>query len=107
MKAFALPPNRPSKEAYDSALAQREQLRKAVRSYFEAQSIVALAFPPTMIAPPKIGEDLEVDIRGQKVPLYVAMSRNISLGSCASMASLVLPVASRQTVSPWVWNLTR
>ena len=34
---------------------------------------------------------MEVEIRGQKVPLYVAMSRNLSLGSCASMASLVLP----------------
>jgi indoleacetamide hydrolase len=44
-----------------------------------------------MIAPPKIGEDVEVDIRGQKIPLSVVMSRNISIGSCASMASLVLP----------------
>jgi indoleacetamide hydrolase len=53
--------------------------------------LVALAFPPIMIAPPRIGEDAEVDIRGKKTPLYVAMSRNIALGSCASMASLVLP----------------
>jgi mandelamide amidase len=52
---------------------------------------VALAFPSTMIAPPKIGEDVEVDIRGQKIPLPVVMSRNLSIGSCASMASLVLP----------------
>ena len=44
-----------------------------------------------MIAAPRIGEDAEVDISGKKTPLYIAMSRNISLGSCASMASLVLP----------------
>jgi Asp-tRNA(Asn)/Glu-tRNA(Gln) amidotransferase A subunit family amidase len=35
-----------------------------------------------------------VEIRGQKIPLYVAMSRNLSLGSCASMASLVLPAGA-------------
>jgi len=89
MKSVALPPNRPSKEIYESMLGQREELRKSVRSYFEAKGIVALAFPPIMIPPPRIGED--ADIGGKKIPLYVAMSRNIALGSCASMASLVLP----------------
>jgi len=91
MKRFALPPNRPSREVYESMLGQREELRKSVRSYFETKGIVALAFPPIMIAAPRVGEDAEVDINGKKTPLYVAMSRNISLGSCASMASLVLP----------------
>ena len=91
MKSVALPPNRPSKEIYESMVGQREELRKSVRSYFEAKGIVALAFPPIMIAPPRIGEDAEVNIGGKKIPLYVAMSRNIALGSCASMASLVLP----------------
>jgi indoleacetamide hydrolase len=91
IKSVALPPNRPSKEIYESMLGQREELRKSVRGYFEAKGIVALAFPPIMITPPRIGEDAEVDIGGKKIPLYVAMSRNIALGSCASMASLVLP----------------
>ena len=72
-------------------LAQREQLKKAVRDYFERHGIVAIVSPPILVPPPKIGEEVEVEIRGQKIPLYVAMSRNISLGSCASMASLVLP----------------
>jgi len=76
---------------YDSMLAQREQLRKAVRDYFERQGIAAIVSPPILVPPPKIGEEVEVEIRGQKIPLYIAMSRNISLGSCASMASLVLP----------------
>src|SRR5262249_50406691 len=60
IKSVALPPNRPSKEIYESILGQREELRKSVRSYFEAKGIVALAFPPIMIAPPRIGEDSEV-----------------------------------------------
>jgi Asp-tRNA(Asn)/Glu-tRNA(Gln) amidotransferase A subunit family amidase len=91
IKAVALAPNRPKQEVYESMLAQREQLRKAVRDYFERHGIVAIVSPPILVPPPKIGEEVEVEIRGQKIPLYVAMSRNISLGSCASMASLVLP----------------
>ncbi len=91
MKGFCLAPNRPSQEAYEAALVQRQQLREALRRYFEAQGIAALAFPPIMIPPPKIGEDAEIDIRGQKVPFFVAMARNTALGSCASMASLILP----------------
>jgi indoleacetamide hydrolase len=90
-KAFALPPNVPSIDAYESALTKREKLQASVRSYFAAQGIAALAYPPILVPPTKIGEDVEVDIRGQKVPFYVAMSRNLSLGSCASMACLVLP----------------
>ena len=90
-RPFALPPNRPKQEVYELLLAQRELLRKSVRDYFEQHGIVAIAAPPILIPPPNIGQDVEVEIRGQKIPLYVAMSRNISLGSCASMASLVLP----------------
>jgi indoleacetamide hydrolase len=94
IKAVALPPNRPKQEVYESLLAQREQLRKAVRDHFERHGIVAIVSPPILVPPPKIGEDVEVEINGQKIPLYVAMSRNISLGSCASMASLVLPAGT-------------
>lgn len=90
-KAFALPPNRPAQDAYESALAQRQRIREEIRRYFDLQGIVALAFPPIMIPPPPIGEDAEVTIRGEKVPLYVTMARNTALGSCASMASLILP----------------
>ena len=91
MRDFALSPNRPSKEVYESTLTQREELRKSVRSYFEAQGIMALAFPRILSAPLKIAEEIEVDVCGQNVPLTVAITRNISLGSCASMASLLLP----------------
>jgi mandelamide amidase len=94
MKAFAMPPKVPTREAYEAALAKREKLRAAVRGYFEAQGIVALAFPTILIPPPKIGEEGDVEIRGKKVPFYVAMGRNIALGNCASLACLVLPAGS-------------
>jgi Asp-tRNA(Asn)/Glu-tRNA(Gln) amidotransferase A subunit family amidase len=91
LKTYALPPNRPTHDAYKSALTQRQRIRKEIGRYFEQNGIIALAFPPIMVPPPTIGEEVEVDIRGQKVSLLVAMGRNTALGSCASMASLVLP----------------
>jgi mandelamide amidase len=91
MKAFALPPNRPAKEAYDAMLLKRDQLKEAIRRYFDEQGVAALALPAIMIPPPKIGEEVEVIVQGQKLPLLVAMGRNVSPGSCASLASLVLP----------------
>ena len=40
---------------------------------------------------PLIGEDKEVEIIGQKVPIRAAMGRNLGQGSCAGMSCLVLP----------------
>jgi len=56
-------------------------MREEIRRHFELHGIVALAFPPIMIPVPRIGEELEVTIRGQKVPLNLAMARNTSLAS--------------------------
>jgi len=50
-----------------------------------------LAFPPILIPPPSIGQEVQVTVRGEKVPLEVTLLRNTALGSCASMSSLVLP----------------
>jgi indoleacetamide hydrolase len=91
LKAVSLPPARPSPETHEMMLAQREALIAAIHRYFEEHGIVALAFPPTRLPAPRIGEDVEVVIGGQKVPMRAAIARNIALGSCASMASLVLP----------------
>jgi indoleacetamide hydrolase len=91
IKAAFSPQKRPSEEQYELALVQREVLRKSIRRYFEELDIAMLAFPPVLIPPPKIGEDEKVELRGRKVSLSHVMARNIKLGSCASMASLVLP----------------
>src|SRR5215472_4105914 len=42
IEGTALPPKRPTKEAYESMLGQREELRKAIRNHFETQAIVAM-----------------------------------------------------------------
>lgn len=91
LKALALPPNQPAKSEYESMLAQRQQISQEIRRHFELQGIIALALPPILTLPPRIGEDLAVLIRGKKIPLYVAMARNTALATCASLAGLVLP----------------
>jgi mandelamide amidase len=92
MTAMAFPPARPSDAVYEFMLRQREQIRDAVREHFSRHGISMLAFPPSMILPPTIGDDgPEVSIGGRMLPRVVAMGRNVSLGSCASLASLVLP----------------
>lgn len=86
---FALKP--PPKSAYDAMVAQRVKTVAAIRAHFEKQNIVALAFPPAMMAAHKISEDGSMTLRGQAIPNSTTMGRNVSLGSVASMASLVLP----------------
>ena len=76
---------------YDATIAQRSKIREAIQAYFAKQRIVALAFPPVMIPAQKIGESGSVTIRGQAIPNTTTMGRNVSLASCASMPSLVLP----------------
>src|SRR5207247_5062173 len=60
-------------------------------AHFTRHDLAALVFPVVTIPPPKIGETGEVTIGGRTVPRGLTMARNVSLGSCASMASLVLP----------------
>src|SRR5262249_35050027 len=95
MKAYiqsrALPPNRPDREAYEAALARREALKSAVRDWYREHDIQMLAHPVIMSLPPKTSDGSEIEIAGRKIPFHVAIGRNIALGSCASMASLVLP----------------
>ena len=95
MKAYvesrALPPNRPSREAYETALAKRDVLISGVRDWYGQYNILMLAYPVIMALPPNISDRDVIEIAGQKIPFYVAIGRNIALGSCASMASLVLP----------------
>jgi indoleacetamide hydrolase len=86
-----LPPNRPTRAVYESALTQPLAIRDQIRRYVKEHGIIALAFPPITIPPPKIGAMEDITVGGKKVPLDFAMYRNTALGSCASLASLVVP----------------
>ncbi len=67
-------------------------LRAMYRDYFAQSGVAAIVFPATILAAPKIGEeDMEVEVRGRRMPLDEAMSRNIAPGSTAGLPGLVLP----------------
>jgi indoleacetamide hydrolase len=67
-------------------------LRSLYRDYFARTGVQAIVFPTTILPAPKIGEEnMEVTVRGRKMPLDQAMSRNIAPGSTAGLPGLVLP----------------
>ncbi len=77
--------------ARDELLARLALMRTAMRAYFADQGITALASPPTLTAALPIGEDVETEIAGVKLPLAEAMARNVGHGSAVGMPCLVLP----------------
>jgi indoleacetamide hydrolase len=79
-------------DVYKAALSTyRPALQQAFSQHFERHGIAALVHPPTLRTASKIGEDVEVEINGQKVPLLVAYSQNIMPASGAGLPGLVLP----------------
>lgn len=80
------------KAVYEEARkTHRPALQNAFRRYFREHRVAAIVHPTMMIPAPLIGQDMEVEIRGKKVPFYVAMSRNIAPASTAGIPGLVLP----------------
>jgi Asp-tRNA(Asn)/Glu-tRNA(Gln) amidotransferase A subunit family amidase len=94
VQGIALPSGRPAQAAYESMLIERQRIRDSTRDYFIDHDLTAIAFPPILTQPPKIGENGDVIIGGQTVERMVTIARNISLGSCASLASLILPAGT-------------
>src|SRR5437763_1349940 len=67
-------------------------LRTLYRDYFARSGVAATVFPATMLPAPTIGEEnMEVEVRGRRMPLDEAMARNIAPGSTAGLPGLVLP----------------
>ena len=62
------------------------------QSYFARRAVAAIVFPTTILPAPPIGEEgMEVEVRGRRMPVDEAMSRNIAPGSTAGLPGLVLP----------------
>jgi indoleacetamide hydrolase len=80
-----------SESARDELLVRLAALRDAMRAYFVEHNVTVMAYPPTLTAALKIGEDTETTIGGHQVPLHEVMSRNIAHGSGVGMACLILP----------------
>ncbi|HUN76461.1 MAG TPA: amidase family protein [Steroidobacteraceae bacterium] len=76
-------------------------LRALYRDYFARSGVAAIVFPATILPAPPIGEEsMEVVVRGRRMPLDVAMSRNIAPGSTTGLPGLVLPAGLTSTGLP-------
>jgi mandelamide amidase len=76
-------------------------LRSLYRNYFVRAGVAAIVFPTTILPAPAIGEEnMDVEVRGRKLPLDQAMSRNIAPGSTAGLPGLVLPAGLTSTGLP-------
>jgi mandelamide amidase len=67
-------------------------LRKLFSDYFAHSGVSAIVLPTTILPAPRIGEEnMDVEVRGRRMPLDVAIARNIAPGSTAGLPGLVLP----------------
>jgi indoleacetamide hydrolase len=72
-------------------LRRKEEIKAATIGYFRVNNLEALAFAPVLMPAFAQGDADGVEIGGHQVDLFTAIGRNIGLGSCASLACLVLP----------------
>ncbi|MBI0325751.1 amidase family protein [Burkholderia plantarii] len=101
MDGMVLPPNAPPADAYETALRDRDALAAMVLARLREQGLHALAFPAAMVQAPRIGEEMEVTLAdGRVIDAFAALGRNVALGSCAGMTSLVLPAGQGRDGTP-------
>ena len=80
-----------SDEAYAVARdVHRPALQEAFARCFRSTGASAFVYPTTLMPAPPIGQELEVEIGGRRLPLRTAMARNIAPASCAGLPGLVL-----------------
>jgi mandelamide amidase len=79
-------------DAYHQALAAREQLRAAYRTYFKRQKVAGVLLPTTVLPARPIGQDDMVDLNGTPLSTTLIYSQNTVPGSYAGLTSLSLPI---------------
>ncbi|WP_054308363.1 indoleacetamide hydrolase [Mesorhizobium sp. 1M-11] len=77
------------REAMD---VHRPRLIRAYRDHFAAHGIDALVFPTTPLPARPIGEDVDVELNGRRVPTFSTFIRNTDPGSVAGLPGINLPV---------------
>lgn len=77
------------REAID---VHRPRLIKAYKDHFAGHGIDALVFPTTPLPACPIGEDVDVELNGRRVPTFQTFIRNTDPGSVAGLPGINLPV---------------
>jgi indoleacetamide hydrolase len=82
----------PGSAANHRALDQKQkQMKSEAIAFFRAKRIDALAFAPSLTPAFPQGDPGTLEINGQSVPIFTSIGRQAAVGSCASLACLVLP----------------
>jgi Asp-tRNA(Asn)/Glu-tRNA(Gln) amidotransferase A subunit family amidase len=96
-----LGPKAPTLEWYQHAMAyDRPALQSAYRTYFKDNNVAAMAFPTTALPARPIGQDVEVELNGKKVPTFLTYLRNARPVTSAGIPSLSIPVGSTASGLP-------
>lgn len=69
----------------------RPRLIQAYRDHFAAHGIDALLFPTTPLPARPIGEDVDVELNGRRMPTFQTFIRNTDPGSVAGLPGINLP----------------
>jgi indoleacetamide hydrolase len=90
---YVLGPNAPTLEWYQHAIAfDRPALQAAYRAYFRNYNVAAMAFPTTALPARPIGQDIEVELNGNKVPTFLTYLRNARPVTSAGIPGLSIPI---------------
>ncbi|CAN7549171.1 indoleacetamide hydrolase [Rhizobium leguminosarum] len=85
------------REAFD---IHRPALIDAYRQVFLDGRLDVLAFPTCPIVAPAIGEDIDVNVNGQRMPTFQTLIRNTDPGSNAGLPGITMPVGLTKSGLP-------
>lgn len=85
---------------YAALLRQMEEIRTATITHYRQHRIELMAFAPALMPAFVQGDAQQVQIDGRSVDLFTAIGRQVGLGSCASLACLVLPAGMTRAGLP-------
>jgi len=80
-----------SAENHQTLLKKRTELKALTVTHYREHNLDAMAFPPVLTPAFPQGDPGAIEINGHPIETVTAIGRNIGLGSCASLACLVLP----------------
>ena len=90
--ASQLGPDAMPEAAYRKALeVDRPRLQRTWASYFAEQDIEAAIFPTSPVSARPVGEDVTIDLNGERVPTFATFIRNTDPGSNAGIPGITLP----------------
>ena len=69
----------------------RPRLQRTYASYFAGQDVEAVIFPTSPVSARPVGEDVTIDLNGERVPTFATFIRNTDPGSNAGIPGISLP----------------